>query len=235
MLSNTRRACNTARFSAAAIACGAMLFSAFFVSFGAEADAGEIAVKALDSKNNPLRGAVIYATPVSGKAPAVEKGKTAVMDQVNKEFIPVIMAAQTGTAVTFPNNDNIRHHVYSLSPAKKFELPLYIGDPANPVVFDKPGIAALGCNIHDWMLAYIHIVDTPYFTVTGDDGKGKIKDIPAGRYKLVAWHYRMKGEPEALAMESQVPSDVSEKSFSITLKPEFRIPRAPAISGRGYR
>lgn len=218
-----------------ALAWGALLFCAFFASFGAGADAGEIAVKALDTKNNPLRGAVIYATPVGGKAPAAEKGKTVMMDQINKEFIPVIMAVQAGTAVTFPNKDNIRHHVYSLSPAKKFELPLYIGDPANPVVFDKPGTVALGCNIHDWMLAYIHVVDTPYFTVTGNDGAGKIKDIPAGRYKLVVWHYRMKGEPEASAVEAQVPSDTPETAFTISLKPDFRIQRAPAISGRGYR
>jgi plastocyanin len=235
MLSNARRAGSVAGFSSPALAWGVLLFSAFIVSFGSPADAGEVAVKALDAKNNALKGAVIYATPAGGKAPAVEKGKTAMMDQINKEFIPIIMAVQTGTAVGFPNNDNIRHHVYSISPAKKFELPLYIGSPANSMVFDKPGTVALGCNIHDWMLAYIHVVDTPYFTVTGEDGRGKIKDIPAGNYRMTAWHYRMKGEPDILAMEAQVPSDGSEKTFNLNLKPEFRIQRAPTLSGRSYR
>ena len=211
------------------------MFSAFLFCFGQPANAGEITVKVVDAKNNPLRGSVIYAMPATGKSPAVEKGKMAMMDQINKEFIPIIMAVQTGTAVSFPNNDNIHHHVYSISSAKKFELPLYIGSPHNSMVFDKPGIVALGCNIHDWMLAYIIVVDTPYFTVTGEDGMGRIKDIPNGNYRLTAWHYRMKGAPEATAVDAQVSSDGYEKTFTINLKPEFRIQRAPSISGRSYR
>jgi plastocyanin len=235
MLTDERRAGNSAGLSSQALVCGVLLFTAFLFYFGAPANAGEINVKVVDAKNNPLKGSVIYATPAAGKAPAVEKGKTAMMDQLNKEFIPIIMAVQTGTAVSFPNNDNIHHHVYSISPAKKFELPLYKGSPANSMVFDKPGTVALGCNIHDWMLAYIIVVDTPYFTVTGEDGKGKTNDIPNGNYKLMAWHYRMKGAPEATAVDAQVSSDSFEKTFTINLKPEFRIQRAPSISGRSYR
>ncbi|MBF0291669.1 MAG: methylamine utilization protein [Nitrospinae bacterium] len=216
------------------MASGVLLFFTL-IFFGPPANAGEIAVKVFDAKNNPLRGSVIYATPAGGKTPAVEKGKMAMMDQINKEFIPIIMAVQTGTAVSFPNKDNIRHHVYSISPAKKFELPLYIGSPDNSMVFDKPGIVALGCNIHDWMLAYIIVVDTPYFAVTGEDGRGKIKDIPNGNYKLAAWHYRMKGDPEAMAVDAQVSQDGAEKTFALNLKPEFKIQRAPSISGRSYR
>lgn len=235
MLIDERRAGSHARFSSQALVGGVILFSAFLFYSGQPANAGEVAIKVVDAKNNPLKGSVIYAMPATGKAPVVEKGKTAMMDQINKEFIPIIMAVQTGTAVGFPNNDNIRHHVYSISPAKKFELPLYIGTPANSMVFDKPGIVALGCNIHDWMLAYIIVVDTPYFTVTGEDGSGKIKDIPNGKYRLMAWHYRMKDAPEATAVDAQVSPDGYEKIFTINLKPEFRVQRAPSISGRSYR
>lgn len=235
MRTDGRRTGGSAGFSSPALVRGVLLFFAFLFYLGQPVNAGEIAVKAVDAKNNPLRGSVIYAMPATGKAPAVEKGKMAMMDQLNKEFIPIIMAVQTGTAVSFPNSDSIHHHVYSISPVKKFELPLYIGSPANSTVFDKPGIVAIGCNIHDWMLAYIIVVDTPYFTVTGEDGRGKIKDIPTGPYKLMAWHYRMKGTPEATAVDAQVSPDGSEKTFTLNLKPEFKIQRAPSISGRSYR
>jgi hypothetical protein len=74
-----------------------------------------------------------------------------------------------------PNSDNIRHHVYSFSPAKKFELPLYSGVPAEPVVFDKVGFVTLGCNIHDWMIAFVAVLPTPYFQATGKDGRATLK------------------------------------------------------------
>ena len=101
---------------------------------------------------------------------------------------------RTGTAVSFPNNDDIRHHVYSFSEAKKFELPLYKGVPAEPVVFDQAGTVVLGCNIHDWMLAYVYVVDTPWRLVTDEKGAGVLDDLPAGRYRVDVLHPRLKGE-----------------------------------------
>ena len=93
-------------------------------------------------------------------------------------------AVQVGTSILFPNKDNIRHHVYSLSSAKKFELPLYKGVPAEPVVFDKEGFVTLGCNIHDWMIAYVAVLGTPYFQVTGREGHALLKNLPPGQYTL---------------------------------------------------
>src|SRR5207302_1290602 len=98
-----------------------------------------------------------------------------------------VTAVQVGTAVMFPNKDNIRHHVYSFSPAKKFELPLYAGIPAEPVVFDKEGIVTLGCNIHDWMVAYVAVLPTPYFQVTGREGRALFSDLRAGQYTVEVW------------------------------------------------
>ncbi|MBI5815135.1 MAG: methylamine utilization protein [Nitrospinae bacterium] len=235
MLSDARKPGISAKSPLHAPALIAVAFIAVLILFGGNADAGEISATVLDSNGAPLNKAVIFAVPVSGKAPRLESGKLTIMDQVNKEFVPLVLAAQTGVAVQFPNRDNIRHHVYSLSPTKTFELPLYIGTPANPVVFDKPGAIAIGCNIHDWMSAYLYVVDTPYFTITGTDGKGKLKDIPTGAYKLMSWHYRMKGDPEASAFDVQISAAPVEKSFNLSLKPEFKAHRAPALSGRGYR
>lgn len=225
---STRSSCNAPALMASA-------FFTFLMFFRAVAEAGEISATVLDSNGSPLNRAVIYAVPAGGKAPRPEKDKTTIMDQVNKEFVPLIMVAQAGVAINFPNRDDIRHHVYSLSQTKTFELPLYIGVPANPIIFDKPGTIALGCNIHDWMSAYIHVVDTPYFVITGADGKGSLRDIPSGAYKLMSWHYRIKGDPEASAVDVQLSSAPVEKTFNISLKPEFKIHRAPALSGRGYR
>ena len=93
-----------------------------------------------------------------------------------------------GTKVAFPNFDTVRHHVYSFSQAKTFELKLYAGVPAAPVVFDKPGLAVLGCNIHDRMAAWVVVADTPWFARTGADGIARIEGAPAGAYRIAAWH-----------------------------------------------
>lgn len=118
------------------------------------------------------------------------------MDQIDKEFVPLVVPVQVGAAVSFPNKDNIRHHVYSFSPAKRFELKLYSGVPAKPVVFDRPGPVTLGCNIHDWMVGYIYVVDTPWFGKTSADGVASF-ELPAGDYVVKVWHPWMKAEPAA--------------------------------------
>ncbi len=108
------------------------------------------------------------------------------MAQKDKAFVPKLRVIQTGTSVNFPNFDTVRHHVYSFSPTKTFEIKLYAGTPAAPVVFDKPGTATLGCNIHDRMLGYIHVVDTPYFGVSDAGGNVSI-DIPPGEHRIRVW------------------------------------------------
>lgn len=123
-----------------------------------------------------VRGAPSQAAP----------GTMAEMSQRQRAFVPGVLAIQTGTAVNFPNFDTVRHHVYSFSPTKPFEIKLYSGTPAKPVVFDKPGTATLGCNIHDRMIAYIHVVNTPYVGVT--DGMGRVTiDVPDGEHKVRIW------------------------------------------------
>jgi hypothetical protein len=100
--------------------------------------------------------------------------------QADKQFTPAVTVVTVGSAVSFPNRDTVRHHVYSFSPAKTFELKLYIGTPANPVVFDKPGIAVLGCNIHDTMAAWVVVVDTPHHGLTAASGRVRLADVPPG-------------------------------------------------------
>lgn len=123
-------------------------------------------------------------------APPARKAKAVILQQ-DREFNPYLTIVQTGTAIEFPNRDPFKHHVYSFSQPKIFEIKLYAGKPVKPVVFDKPGIVALGCNVHDWMEAYVLVVDTPYFAKTGADGRALIANVPAGSYRLRLWHPRL--------------------------------------------
>ena len=161
--------------------------------------------------------------------------RTAVVDQINQQFVPYVSAVQVGTAVTFPNHDNVRHHVYSFSPAKKFELPLYAGIPAEPVVFDREGIVTLGCNIHDWMLAYVAVLGTPYFQITRDDGRVSLRNLPAGSYHVQVWQPRMKVVPEKVAQTVELTGAENSASFVLELKPDWRSKKGPALNPEDYR
>jgi len=156
--------------------------------------AGTLDVRVHDVHGSAVRDAVVYAVPEGRTLPLARK--TAVMDQKNRMFIPHVLPVQAGTAVRFPNSDDIRHHVYSFSPAKPFQLPLYKGTPANPVLFDKAGVVTLGCNIHDQMSAFIIVVDTPYFDKTGGDGHVALRDLDPGRYVVHVWYPDMRDEPQ---------------------------------------
>ena len=151
------------------------------------AHAGEISVDLRDLQGNPLADGVIFAEPVSGAQPPAQMPH-ATIDQVNKQFVPRISVLRAGTEVVFPNSDNIRHSVYSFSPAKVFTTKLYAGKQAPPITFDKAGVIVLGCNIHDQMLAWVVVVDTPHFVKSGADGAAVLKGLPAGEYRLSAWY-----------------------------------------------
>ncbi|SEL31299.1 hypothetical protein SAMN05216359_107185 [Roseateles sp. YR242] len=142
-----------------------------------------------DSSGAPLAGAVV-AVELKGQGSHAPPGTSAQMAQRDRQFQPGTLVVQTGTAVNFPNFDTVRHHVYSFSPIRRFELKLYAGTPAEPVVFDKPGIAQLGCNIHDKMTARIIVVDTPLFATTDAQGQAKL-DLPPGQHQVVFWHSRL--------------------------------------------
>lgn len=110
------------------------------------------------------------------------------MRQQNRTFIPFVLAVTKGDQVNFPNFDRTRHHVYSFSPAKPFELKLYVGTPGAPELFDRSGIVALGCNIHDYMQAFIYVAESPFVAVTDDAGKVSFHHLPEGSYQIRVWH-----------------------------------------------
>jgi plastocyanin len=152
-------------------------------TLAAPLQAQPFSLRILDAQGRPVAGAVLSLT---GETRAKSAG-VAAMDQVNQQFAPAVLAVATGTAVSFPNRDNIRHQVYSFSPTKRFELRLYEGTPSAPVVFDQPGLVVLGCNIHDWMLGYVYVTDDSWFAVSDEQGLIKL-DAPAGQYFSTLWH-----------------------------------------------
>jgi plastocyanin len=168
---------------ASAIACG----SAF---------AATLSVVVLKKDDSPLAGAVITAEPESRVLPQAAP-LSVVVDQVDLTFVPDVIVIPLGSSVSFPNSDQVSHQVYSFSPARRFQLPLYRGKPYPPVTFDQPGIVTLGCNIHDNMLAYVVVTDAPFFGRTGEKGDWSVQNAPEGNWRIRLWHPRLK-EPMAM-------------------------------------
>ena len=192
--------------------------------------AATLDVSLLDGQGQPLANAVLT---LQGEGPPAAAA-TGVVDQRDKQFMPRVLAVRTGTAVAFPNSDNIRHHVYSFSPAKRFELRLYQGTPSEPVLFDKPGLVVLGCNIHDWMLGYVYVTDAPWFGVSDDAGRIRL-ELPAGTYQASLWHPQVADMLPVAAGSLQVPEQGLSQRYPLQLVGDAAqaLPTQPAPSAFG--
>lgn len=182
--------------------------------------------------------AVVTLIPLDRPAPPADGPARVEVAQEDEQYQPFLTIVRTGTAVDFPNKDRIQHHLYSVSGPKKFEKPLYAPGAHESVVFDRPGVVTLGCNIHDWMLAYVVVVDTPWFARTDPAGTATLA-APAGRYRLEVWHPRLidpKTRKPAPAVAREVTlgaGDVAEE-FALALAPDRRIRRAPSARPGRY-
>jgi plastocyanin len=199
------------------------------------ASAAEIIAMVKDAAGHPVADAVVVAVPAEGVPRFAQPTARLIMDQIDQEFVPHVKPVLVGSSVYFPNKDNIRHQVYSFSPTKTFELPLYAGTPAKPIVFDKPGVVVLGCNIHDWMIGYIYVSESPYFAKTGPDGSAQLKDLPPRHYTVRVWHPQLQGSEDA----TRQPADLSaspraELAWNLALKPDIRIRRAPTAGSHHH-
>jgi plastocyanin len=170
------------------------------------AHSASVQVAVLDAAGKPVPDAVVFLDSAQARQrvkplPGVEMG------QDKKLFMPDVLVVPVGTEVRFPNNDSVRHHVYSFSPAKKFEIKLYAGTPTNPVLFDRPGVVVLGCNIHDLMVGWVVVVDTPHYTLSAaPGGRALIDNVPPGNYTLRTWHSRLPVGAPALEQAITVPA-----------------------------
>ena len=156
---------------------------------------------------------------------------TATVEQKDEEFDPYVIVVRTGTEVVFPYLDDVQHHVYSLSRPAKFDIPLHGGNKAESVIMDQAGLVPVGCYIHDWMLSYVVVVDSPWFAQTTESGEVSLQDIPTGRYKLEAWNSRLRKTHE---QEISMSAGSQTIDLELRLRPDRRIRRAPTASGKGY-
>lgn len=151
-------------------------------------------IQVVDQQGKPLADAVVELIGAASDQTTAPKGT---MTQQGLMFVPFVLAVQAGTAVEFPNLDKTRHHVYSFSETKVFELKLYAGKPEKPVLFDKPGIVVLGCNIHDHMQAFVYVGTSPFLAVTNAQGQAQFAAVPAGTVTVRLWHpWQQQSQPE---------------------------------------
>ncbi len=198
--------------------------------------AGTLEARVSENDKGQLINAVVYAIPSAGLTETEKNIGSGVINQIDKEFVPGISVYQTGVTVEFPNHDNIRHHVYSFSTAKTFEIPLYKGVPTEPVKFDQPGVITLGCNIHDWMSAHVFITDTPYFGLSDSEGNVVLNDLPSGTYDVYVWHPKQSVATENTAQQIVLQdSDALTLNFSIQKKKLWVPFRAPTRATGSYR
>ncbi len=176
-----------------------------------------------DEQGKPFANAVISLTKALPNSTPTQLGSTAVMDQLEKQFSPTILVVGQDTTVVFPNSDNIRHHVYSFSEPKPFEIKLFANERVPPIFFDKPGIVVLGCNIHDSMLGFIYVKESKQVWVTNEQG---IADIGEAIGEVTIWHpdfsvdhlQRMSGilvsgAPNEFTYNRVLPTKAHKKTF----------------------
>jgi plastocyanin len=200
--------------------------------WAAAGGAAVLRVDVLDRDGAPVNDVVIVATPRHAPdTPALTAPSHAVMDQIERQFVPRILVIRTGTPVDFPNSDNIAHQVYSFSPAKRFQLSLYRGRVYPPLVFDKAGLVVIGCNIHDNMLGYIYVTSSPYFGKTDIHGTLYLEGLVGGDYAVSAWSPRFNEPEDQILRDVQVAADANPLlTLRLTqpLSPEPRVKPAKA-------
>ena len=182
--------------------------------------AAPLSVRVVDASGRPVRDAVVTLHPAGSAARAAHPGGRFVIAQHNLQFQPFLTIIPVGADVSFPNLDPTKHHVYSFSPAKKFELKLFAKDQSRTVHFDKAGVVALGCNIHDQMSAFIMVTDSAWTARTDGQGMVTFADAPNAPGRLTVWH------PYLRALDGELQQKISASQHSARFQIRLRPPPA---------
>jgi len=210
-------------------ASGVALLIGLLALAAANTYAAAVTVDVLDAHGRAVSGTVIVAVPAK-PAPPAPRAANAVMDQLDKAFVPQVLVIRAGTSVLFPNSDAVSHQVYSFSAPKRFELPLYRGQPHPAVLFDQPGIVVLGCNIHDSMTGYIYVADSPWFGMSDEQGRWQAETLPAGDYRITIWNPRFARDESSLEQPLHLDA---EQTAGVRF--QLRLPVRPARNARDSR
>ena len=195
---------------------GLILFAASLL-LAAPLAAAPLTVRVADSHGRPVRNAVVTFYPSGGAARAPRPGGRYVVSQQNLQFHPFLTIVPIGADVSFPNLDPTKHHVYSFSPAKRFELKLFARNQSRSVHFDKPGVVALGCNIHDQMSAFIFVTDSAWTARTNGQGIASFSDAPNAPGHVSVWHPYLRAPGGT--MQQAVAAAQRNATFSVRLRP----------------
>jgi plastocyanin len=191
-----------------------------FVAACGPAAAADVIVSVRTPAGQPVANAVVTVHIAGVRSGPIRFSWPQVMAQQNIQFHPFVLIAPVGGDVSFPNRDSVRHHVYSFSAAKKFELKLYGQDQTRSVHFDKPGVVALGCNIHDTMVGFIDVVDTPYAALTDAAGNATIHGTPAGSATLTVWQPYLRAPRGEISRAIALPAGgVVRTAIAVDIRP----------------
>ena len=186
----------------------------------AAAAAADLHVQVTDDHGKPVSDAVARVLPADAATidrAAPSAPRTLFIDQRNEQFIPYVAVFRPGDRVVFRNSDVTRHHVYSFSPTKTFEMVVNPGEVATPLLLDRAGIVAVGCNIHDHMRTWLFVSDTPRIAVTGSNGVAQFIGLPAGRYRVVVWHPQLRPRQPEVASELALATDSASDNLPVRL------------------
>jgi plastocyanin len=193
------------------------VFLAAGLGLAAPLAAAPFAVRVVDSSGHPVKDAVVTLYPAGPAARAPRAAGRFVVAQKNLQFHPFLSIVPVGADVSFPNLDPTKHHVYSFSSAKRFELKLFARDQSRTVHFDRPGVVALGCNIHDQMSAFIVVTDSAWTARTNPQGIAAFADAPNAPGRVMVWHPYLRG-PGGMAQQA-VSASQRSASFQVRLRP----------------
>ena len=197
------------------------VFHAALLLCGSLAQAAQFDMQFVDVDGRPVAGTVVTLRSTDASRSASSPVE-AMMDQLDMQFVPHVLVVPRGSAVSFRNSDSVSHQVYSFSPAKRFELPLYRGDPRAPQVFDRGGVVTLGCNIHDQMRAYVYVVEGQYYGRTDAQGRWSQPDVVPGEYTISIWHPRSRTSGPVLEQKLVVGAGAARHALRATAKLKLR-------------
>lgn len=192
------------------------LLAAASIACPAAATAAPLTVRVVDSGGRPVKDAVVTVRPAGAAMNAAHGSGRHVVSQKDMQFHPFVLVVPVGASVSFPNFDSTKHHVYSFSPAKRFELKLFAREQSRTVRFDKAGVVALGCNIHDRMTAFIVVTDSAWTAKTNPEGFATFADVPSSPAKVTVWHPYLRA-PGNMVARAIGPRDRSE-GFKVALR-----------------
>jgi plastocyanin len=196
--------------------------TALLIAFCEPAGATNFTAEVVDQDNRPVVNAVVTLIPETKSSMPAASTRLATdktIDQRNETFLPMVTIVPKGGRIVFSNNDQTTHQVYSFSAAKQFEITLARGEKSPPIAFDNAGVAALGCNIHDHMIAYAFVAESPWAGLTGADGKVAVADVPPGNYQVRVWHPKFPPGRQPPSLRASLSGDNARMSVNVKLLP----------------